>query len=59
MNPAGAEPGQRALDREGGENRGDRGVDRVAALAQHLGARLGGQGVPRRDDAAHGAGLAG
>ena len=56
---AGAEAGQRALDREGGEHRGDRGVDRIAALAQHLGARLGGEGMPRRDDAAHRRALAG
>ena len=33
--------------------RGDRGVDRVAALAQHLGARLRGQPVRAGDDAFH------
>ena len=49
---AGAEAGQRALDREGGEHRGDRGVDGVAALAQHPGAGLGGQRVAGGDDAA-------
>ena len=48
---AGAEAGQRALDRERGEHRADRGVDRVAALAQDLGAGLRGQRMPGGDDA--------
>ena len=47
---AGAEPGQRALDREGGEHRADRGVDRVAAFAQDPGTGLGGQRMPGCDD---------
>ena len=37
---AGAEPGQQRLARERREHRGERRVDRVAALAQHVGAGL-------------------
>ena len=43
---AGAEAGQQALDGERGQHRADRGVERVAALAQDLRARLRGQRVP-------------
>ena len=46
---AGPQPGERALGDEGGQHRGDRGVDRVAALAQDAGPRLGGQRMPGRD----------
>jgi hypothetical protein len=56
---AGAEAGQRALDRERGEDRGDRGIDRVATGAQDAGARLGGQGMARGDDPGQGARLPG
>ena len=49
---AGAEPGQRALGDARGQHRGDRGVDGVAALAQHPRPRLGGQRVAGSDYAA-------
>ena len=44
--PARAEAAQLALGDERGEDSADRGVDRVAALAQHLRAGLGGQRMP-------------
>lgn len=49
---AGAEPGQQRLGRERGQHRGERGVDGVAAGAQHVGAGLGAERMSRRDDAA-------
>ena len=52
---AGAEARQRALGGERGQDRGHCGVDRVAALAQRPGARLGGRRMPGGDDAAAGA----
>ena len=54
---AGAEPGEQRLGDERREHRGERGVDRVAAGAQDLGAGLGGHGMAGGDDAAHRAGL--
>ena len=50
---AGAEPGQRALDRKGSQHRADGGVDRVAARAQDPGAGLGGQRMAGCDDPLH------
>ena len=50
-----AEPGQRALDRERGQDRGDCGIDGVAARTEDAGARLGGQWMARGDDPAHAA----
>jgi hypothetical protein len=44
---AGAQPGERALDGERRQHRAHRGVDRVAAVAQDLRPRLGGQPVAR------------
>ena len=52
MNPPAPKPGQRALGSERRQDRADRGVDRVAAVAQHLRARLGGQRMPGGDDSA-------
>jgi hypothetical protein len=48
-----AEPGERALGRERHQHRGDGGIESVAALAQHLCPRLGGQVVAGGDDASH------
>jgi hypothetical protein len=51
-----AEAGQRALDREGGEHRGNRGVDGVSTLAQHLRSRLGGEWMAGSDNPTHATG---
>ena len=48
---AGAQAGQQRLGHERGEQRGERGVDGVAAGAQDAGPGLGGQRVAGRDDA--------
>ena len=53
---AGAEPGQLRLGDERRRHRGERGVDRVAAGAQHLRAGVSGQRMARGDDALHGRG---
>jgi lysylphosphatidylglycerol synthase-like protein len=47
--------GQGAFGDPGDEGRGDRGVDGVAAVAQHLGARLRRERVARRDRPSHAA----
>ena len=47
--PAGPQPGERALGDEGGQHRRHRGVDRVPALAKDGGPGLGGERMSGRD----------
>ena len=50
---AGRGPGERALGDPGGESGGQARIDRVAALGEDLGARLGGEPVPGGDRPSH------
>ena len=52
--PAATDPGRLRPQHADGERGGDRGVDRVAPAAQHLGAGLAGRGVGRGDHAVSG-----
>jgi hypothetical protein len=54
--PAGPERVQQRLARERGHHRRERGVDSIAALAQHVRTDLGGQRMTGCDDAELGSG---